>query len=324
MNLERQSVLHWLDRFLHSQRITRTGSEHTRRAYRTDILQFLLYSAGVEPVAGRTKAQAGENRAALDTLNLEDLGAGSLRAFLAFLRSRKYERDSVIRKVAAVRSFFRFLQRELGLENVPAGRVRTPKKHQVFPKALEEGEVETVLQAPDLESPLGLRDTAILELLYTSGMRVSELAALDLRDLQPGQGIFRILGKGSKERVVPVGSLADKALRAYLEVRPRILAGAGKDPRRQNALFVSQRGSRLSVRSIEARIRKYTLGLGLGGVSPHTFRHSFATHLLNRGADLRTLQEMLGHVSLSTTQKYTHISIERLKAAYDKSHPRKG
>ncbi len=315
-----------LEQFIDSRRISRSGSEHTRRAYRGDLLQFFLYTAGVEPRPGSVLRLEQEAAEALGGLRLEDLDSTALRAFMAYLSAQRYKRSSVIRKVAAVRSFFRFLQQAREWERIPVARVRTPKTRVRYPKALEEEEVEAVLKAPDFDSTLGLRDAAILELFYSSGLRISELLSLDLQDVSPGRGSLRIVGKGSKERIVPIGRLAEEAITVYLEVRPRLLhrgAPSGRTgQRREPALFLSLRGRRMSTRAIQAMVKKYTLGLGLGKVSPHTFRHSFATHLLNRGADLRALQELLGHASLSTTQKYTHISVDRLKAAYDRAHPR--
>lgn len=315
-------LLTLLDEFVDSRRVSRTGSEHTRRAYRRDLLQFFLYTAGIEPEAGKVTRLEEEAAEALAQLQLADLDRAALRAFMAYLSAHRYKRSSVVRKVAAVRSFFRFLQQARQWDKLPAARVRTPKTRITYPKALDESEVAAVLEAPDFDRPLGLRDAAILELLYSSGLRISELVSLDVRDFAAGRGSLQIVGKGSKERIVPVGRLAEQAILAYLEVRREILEGAGLMKHNEPALFVSARGRRMSARAIQARVKKYTLGLGLGKVSPHTFRHSFATHLLNRGADLRALQEMLGHASLSTTQKYTHISVEHLKKAYDRTHPR--
>jgi len=313
-----------LNRFLDSRRINRSGSEHTRNSYRIDLMQFFLYTAGYEPGEETLDSLVDSAREALEKLQLEDLSRTSLRAFMAFLGARRYERASIVRKVSAVRSFFRFVQKEHPAQAIPAIHVRTPKSRPKFPKALEEAEVEAVLQAPDLESPLGLRDAAIIELLYSSGLRIGELVSLEVKDFSRGRGALQVTGKGGKDRIVPVGRMAEKAIEAYLEIRPQLLSESG-GPRGQSskALFLSRQGKRLQARTIQAMIRKYTLGLGLGGVSPHTFRHSFATHLLNRGADLRALQEMLGHASLSTTQKYTHVSIEQLKSVYDRAHPRK-
>lgn len=316
-------LLFLLDRFLDSRRIDRSGSEHTRQSYRTDLLQFFLYTVGYEPGEEPLSSLMESAHKALAKLQLEDLSRRSLRAFMAFLGARGYERASIVRKVSAVRSFFRFVQKEHPAQPIPAIHVQTPKSRPKYPKALEEAEVEAVLQAPDLETPLGLRDAAIIELLYSSGLRIGELTALDVKDFTRGRGALQVTGKGGKDRIVPVGCMAEKAIEAYLEIRPQMLApkGSAHAPS-SKALFLSRQGKRLQVRTIQAMIRKYTLGLGLGGVSPHTFRHSFATHLLNRGADLRSLQEMLGHASLSTTQKYTHVSIEQLKSVYDRAHPR--
>jgi len=320
---ESNELMSLLDEFIQSRSLSRTGSEHTRKAYHSDLLQFFLYTAGIELKTGTIRQLEEEATDALQSLRLADLDTGALRAFMAYLGANQYERSSILRKVSAVRSFFKFLQREK--ERVPRCQVRPSKRRITYPKALEESEVQALLEAPDLSTPLGIRDAAILELLYSSGLRISELTGLDLRDFVPGRGLLRILGKGKKERIVPIGGLAEQALVAYLDTRAQILKRAqSNNPRekKEPGLFISRNGHRLSIRTIQAMVKKYTLGLGLGKVSPHTFRHSFATHLLNRGADLRSLQEMLGHESLSTTQKYTHISIDRLKAVYDEKHPR--
>lgn len=315
---EETNPLMLLERFVRSRRISRTGSSHTVDSYRRDVQQFLLYSAGFEPRRGEVGRLSQEQKNTLESLDLGVLDNRALRAFIAFLKSRGYRRSSIARKISAIRSFFRFLQQELAIENVGTFRPMLPRLERTFPKALEEGEIEAALESPNIQTPLGLRDAAILELLYSSGLRIGELTALNLSDFSPGQGVIQVTGKGSKQRLAPIGELAEKAILAYLEIRPQLEAGK-KCP----ALFLSRDGQRLGARRIQDIVKKHTLGKGLGKVSPHTFRHSFATHLLNRGADLRSVQELLGHASLSTTQKYTHVSIERLKRVYENAHPRK-
>ena len=320
MPIDSEQITQYLDQFISSRTISRTGSKYTRVSYRADLLQFLLYSAGIEADVGEIARQSEDQSQALERLTLADLNSHTLRAFMAFLRARGYKRSSISRKVSAVRSFLKFLQRELALESVPTINTRTLKPQLVYPKALDEPEVGVMIEAPNLQSSRGLRDWAIMELMYSSGLRVSELASLDVGHFHEGKRTLRVKGKGNKERLVPLGGFAEEAVLAYLKVRQDIPVKPFKPD--SPALFLNREGRRLGVRSIQQLVRKYALGRGLGRVSPHTFRHSFATHLLNRGADLRSVQEMLGHASLSTTQKYTHISIEQLKKVYDKNHPR--
>jgi integrase/recombinase XerC len=230
---------------------------------------------------------------------------------------------SIGRKLSTVRSFYRFLVKERIAPGNPARAVQAPKRPRRLPEVLPEAEVAALVEAPADGSPLGLRDRAFLELLYSSGLRVSELVGLDLDELDLQDGLVRVLGKGSKERVVPVGAPAREALGRYLaEGRPALLAGPDGE-RARGALFVNYRGGRLTARSVARRLDRWVTAAGLPRhVHPHVLRHCFATHLLGNGADLRGIQELLGHASLSTTQRYTHLDWKRLAEVYDSAHPR--
>lgn len=293
--------------FLEYLKVQKGASQHTIEAYASDLAQFFLFFGPEDRLP-----------------SLEDLAAlnhAHLRRYLAFLQSRGYTRRSVARKLAAVRSFFRYLCRLERLDHNPVAGVSTPKVGRQLPRFLHVPEVAAILEQPSLDSPLGLRDRALLEVLYASGLRVSELVGLDLDAVDSSAGYVRVMGKGSKERIVPLGSEAIAALGAYLESGRPILRSRRDD--RERALFLNRFGRRLSARSVRNLVQRYG-GEALSGrrPSPHTFRHSFATHLLDNGADLRAVQELLGHASVSTTQIYTHVTRERLRAIYEKTHPR--
>lgn len=241
-----------------------------------------------------------------------------LRGYLSELQKGGYARRSIARKLSALRSFFKYLCRENILEKTPMTGVSTPKLEKKLPEFLYLDEVELLLQMPDRSDPLGIRDVAILETLYATGARVSELVGLDLTDVDYSDGDLRVMGKGAKQRWIPVGSMAIAALGEYLDRARPLLA------RRASAsLFLNKNGGRLTDRGVRYILSRYVRKAALvRHVSPHTIRHSFATHLLNNGADLRSVQELLGHVNLSTTQIYTHVTKERLKNEYQKAHPR--
>lgn len=283
-------------RFLHRMEHEKNVSPHTLRAYELDGHEFLKF--------------LGENK------NVTHL---RLRAYLAGLRSRGLSKSSIARKLAALRSFFRFLCREEILKSNPIVALRTPKQEKRLPKILTADEVTRLLDTTSGDEPADLRDRAILEMLYSTGMRVSELAALNVKDVDFFAEIVVVMGKRRKERVCHLGSHALKALDAWLERRgiSKVKASRCSDP-----LFVNLKGTRLTTRSIARVLAKRLTQAGLSTRStPHTLRHSFATHLLDRGADLRSVQELLGHASLSSTQIYTHLSAERLKEVYEKAHP---
>ena len=253
----------------------------------------------------------------------DDIDHQVFRHYLAHLRSQGLARTTAARRLAAWRSFYRYLLREKVIQENFLARVMSPKLEKRLPRFLYEGEAQILVEAPDLKHPLGIRDRALLELLYAGGLRINELVMLDLWDLDLGAGYVRVMGKRAKERLVPLGSQAVKALRKYLtDARPRILANAA-EKKINNAVFLNRWGDRLSARGSRKILNKYAEKINLERkISPHTLRHSFATHLINAGADLRSVQELLGHTRLSSTQIYTHVTGERLKQVYRKAHPR--
>lgn len=281
-------------------------SGHTLRAYHNDLLQFDTFLKD-------------EKRN-----YLKDINHLLLRKFLALLRTKDYTKSTVARKLASLRSFFKFLIREGELVSNPFEMLRTPKQEKKLPHFLSINEVDVLLKTPDCSNVMGLRDMAILETLYSTGIRVSELVGLDENNIDLFGGMIKVQGKGKKERLVPIGSHAMKAINEYIDSKSKSKKNEKKKVRRSEPLFLNKFGGRLTARSVARSLDKY---LKMSGVnlltSPHTFRHSFATHLLDKGADLRSVQEMLGHANLSTTQVYTHITTERLKNVYNKAHPRK-
>ena len=293
-----------INQFIDYMSLERGASPHTCRAYRKDLELFADFLA--------------EKKLPTDVAAIDHL---TIRLYLGHLyQGKRIKRPSVVRKLATLRTFFRYLKREGIVEKNPAKMVATPKGGKELPHALTVDEAFRILAVPDDATPLGSRDRAVLELLYSSGLRVGELTALKLQDLDLGGGMVRVMGKGGKERLVPIGSKAMEALGSYLERRGELMEGGRSAPQ---YLFLNNRGGRLTPRSVARMIKKY---LPLGGIvketSPHTFRHSFATHLLDAGADLRGIQELLGHASLSTTQRYTHVSSAKLMEVYDRTHPR--
>jgi len=281
-------------------------SEHTLRAYHKDLLQFDIF----------LKA---EKRSSLESVNHL-----LLRRFLAVLRSKNYSKTTIARKLASIRSFFKFLIREGELVANPFEMLRTPKQDKKLPHFLSITEVDVLLKTPDSSTVIGLRDMAIMETLYSTGIRVSELVGLDEGSIDFIAGMIKVQGKGKKERLVPIGSPAIKAINEYIDSKSMSKKKEEKSVSRSEPLFLNKYGGRLTARSVARSLDKYLKVSGINLLtSPHTFRHSFATHLLDKGADLRSVQEMLGHSSLSTTQVYTHITTERLKNVYDKAHPRK-
>jgi integrase/recombinase XerC len=299
-----------IDRYINYLRYERNASPHTIRNYQSDLLQFRDYLAGGD-------AEVKVDVAAIDALRI--------RGFLALLFEREKKKTSIARKLAAVRAFYKFLAKEGVLAANPAAAVSTPKLDKTLPRIMTEEEMNNFLNrvaeaAADGE-PIMRRDRAILELLYASGLRVSELAGLDLHSVSFGDCMLMVRGKGRKERIVPFGSKAKKALDDYLPVRERILMEAKKGG--QTALFLNVKGARLTTRSVDRILKKYIRAFGPNvKTSPHSMRHAFASHLLTEGADLRAIQEMLGHRSLATTQKYTQVSIKQLIEVYDKTHPK--
>jgi len=287
-----------LARFLRHLRLVRNASEHTIRAYRGDLGEFVGFLA-----------ERGCGVAEVDRL--------TLRSFLAQLRERDLSRRTLARKVAAVRSFYRFLVAEGVLSHNPALTLRSPRLGRALPTVLDETQTSRLLEGVGRTPWLRARNRAILEVLYSTGMRVAELVALDVTDIDLLSEMARARGKGKRDRLVPLGSYACAALSEYLPLRAQ--RASAEEP----ALFLNNKGRRLSTRTVRRVVRRCARRLGLpDSVTPHTLRHSFATHLLGRGADLRSVQELLGHKNLSTTQLYTHLSAERLRQAYDRAHPR--
>jgi integrase/recombinase XerC len=323
------SLKDFLDDFLDYLSLNRNASPHTVRAYESDLTQLIAFTAMAR----------GARRV---DLRPEHVDYGAIRAFLAELHARGNSRASVARKLAAVRTFTRFLRREGTIESQPASLVGAPRIEKKIPAHLDEAEIGKLLEMPDVSGPLGRRDRAILELFYASGLRLSELVGLDLHDVNLASRMVRVLGKGRKERLVPFNRSAADAIAACMRDREAIVAGALLPPgavsrpgpsrlrsprawraERDEPLFVNYRGNRLSGRSVHRLVRRYVaLCSSRFGISPHALRHSFATHLLERGADLRAIQELLGHVQISTTQRYTHVNLSQLMAVYKKAHPR--
>jgi integrase/recombinase XerC len=297
--------------FLQFLRLNRNASPHTVRAYQSDLMQFFDHVAARRGVSRRDLEAPALDRAAI-------------RGFLGSVHERRQSRATTARKLAAVRAFLRYLRRESVIDQDPAALIATPKQAVRMPAHLSEGEMSRLLAVPAEDAPLGRRDRAILELFYASGLRLSELAGLDLEDVNLKARMVRVMGKGGKERLVPFNTSAASAIRVSLKDR-ELLVREGSSPRRdrRNPLFVNYRGTALGTRSIDRLVRRHVAACSTRlGISPHAIRHSFATHLLQRGADLRAIQELLGHVRLSTTQRYTHVNAAQLLDVYRRSHPR--
>jgi integrase/recombinase XerC len=297
-----------LKAFLQFLALNRNASAHTVRAYESDLTQFIGYVA----------AEADLKKRDLDPSQLD---RAALRGFLGMLHKRGLSRATAARKLSAVRAFLRYLRREGIIDEDPGGLVPTPKRDVRIPAHLSEVEMKALIEAPPGDTALSRRDRAILELFYASGLRLGELAGLDVDDVNVGGRMVRVLGKGGKQRLVPFNTSTARALREYLRDRAALVGRArqgGREP-----LFVNYRGTRLTTRSIDRLVRRYAAASSTRmGISPHALRHSFATHLLQRGADLRAIQELLGHAQISTTQRYTHVNAAQLLDVYRKAHPR--
>lgn len=296
----------------------RDVSRHTVTAYENDVATFLKHTSEI-----RQKP--------IDELSPADVDAFAIRAFLGDLHTQRISASSSARKLSAIRTFVKFLRREDLIEDDPSSLVAAPKKPETIPAHLTIDEMRALLEMPDSSSLLGRRDRAILELFYASGLRLSELVGLGMEDVDLSRRMVRVLGKGKKERLIPFNSTTADAIRAWLKDRAATLASHGQrskaeGPARRGAsapLFLNYRGGRLSTRSVDRLVRRYVALCGAKfGISPHALRHSFATHLLANGADLRAIQELLGHARLSTTQRYTHVNAAQLIDVYKKSHPR--
>jgi integrase/recombinase XerC len=306
--------------FLEYLRLNRNASAHTSAAYESDLTQFFGFTAHTRGIA-------------VETLEPSHLDLGAIRAFMADLYRQGHARTSVARKLSALRAFSRYLRREGFIETDPAALAVGPKREQKVPAHLSIDEMSRLLEMPDVSTALGRRDRAILELFYASGLRLSELVGLDLEEVNLRARMVRVMGKGAKERLVPFNSTTEQSLRAWLADRVSLRTAkmtASLTPKAQSQkpsaaepLFVNFRGARLTGRSVQRLVARYVAACSTRfGISPHALRHSFATHLLERGADLRAIQELLGHVQLSTTQRYTHVNSAQLLDVYRKAHPR--
>ncbi|MFL6257392.1 MAG: tyrosine recombinase XerC [Pyrinomonadaceae bacterium] len=302
-----------LTQFLEHLRYERNVSEHTLRNYGIDLGQFLEHLAPADP-------RTGERR----ELDVKEIDHITIREWLSELHDAQKKKSSIARKLAALRTFFQFLIREGAVEANPAKLVSTPRLEKKLPNHLSVEDAVRFIETPDVATDLGKRDRAILEMLYGTGVRVSELVKLDMRDIDFRGRTIRVKGKRRKERVVPFGEPALHALMRYLtEARPAFLNNAPMAERDERAVFLNYQGTRINTRSVGRMEDKYIkICAGIHDISPHSLRHSFATHLLDSGADLRDIQELLGHARLSTTQIYTHVSMEKLIEVYDKAHPK--
>lgn len=310
--------------FLDYLRLEKHFSDYTVKSYGADLVQFGHFLSGQIGRAATAGEVPGEPAAAIapEELDQRQLQCEPLtvREFLAYLYAQNYTKSTTARKLATLRSFYKFLIRRGLVSLNPLAAIRTPKQEKRLPKCLDLEQVQKLLDAPGDGDLLSARDKAMLEVLYSSGIRVSELVDLEMADLDLQEGVLRVRGKGRKDRLTPIGSQAIKAVQRYFEMRATEPKCQGPQAQR---VFLNKHGESLSTRSVRRKLDKYLLSAGLDpGISPHTLRHSFATHLLNNGADLRSVQELLGHQSLSTTQIYTHLSTSRVKEVYDSAHPR--
>jgi integrase/recombinase XerC len=327
--------------FLNYLRFERHFSPHTGKCYAADLYQFSQFLLGGPDAAANvslpprttTHYSPGGGGTALAVAppvtatqvevlreKLLKADANHIRSFLTFLHEREYSKATAARKLATLRSFYKFCLRRAYITSNPVAAIRTPKQEKRLPRFLEVSEVQRLLSTPDDGSLLGGRDRAMLETLYSTGVRVSELVALNVSDVDLVGESIRVRGKGRKERIAPIGPTAVATIKRYVEMR-------AADPRNPTfdaePLFVNKHGKRLSTRSVRRKLDKYLLMCGLDPtISPHTLRHTFATHMLNNGADLRSVQELLGHQSISTTQVYTHLTTAQIKREYDQAHPR--
>ncbi len=303
----RKSVDHFIHEYLHHLQEGRNYSPHTISSYEDDLRQFSLF-------LGRHFADSPFTLRSIDHI--------TVRLFLGDLLEQQFSKRSIARKLACVRSFFRYLHKKKVVDNNPAGNIASPKLDKRLPQFLDETTVRRLMEQPDCTTTEGLRDTAILELFYSTGIRLSELIDLNLSDIDQGNGTIKVTGKGSKQRIVPFGRQARESMQRYLAIRKRLI-GNRAHREQSNTVFVTQRGKRMSPKGINLLVNKYIGNVSeIAKKSPHVLRHTFATHLLNRGADLRAVKELLGHESLSTTQIYTHVSVDRLKKIYAQAHPK--
>jgi len=328
------------EEFINYLKFEKRFSEYTAKCYGADLGQFEEFlswraeqrSPTAEVISPEDHHEAADTVVAVKTdvrkqsgVTIDHLllttATDDVRAYLAFLNQKDYSKSTIARKLATLRSFYKFLVKRGRVGSNPVTPVRTPKQEKKLPRFLEYEEVKRLLETPPLQNWLGARDRAILETLYSTGIRVSELVGLNMDDVDFLGEVVHIRGKGKKERITPISSSALQAIQHYMEFRnKRAQSNPNFDSK---VLFVNKHGGRLSTRSVRRKMDKYLKMAGLDpAVSPHTLRHSFATHMLNNGADLRSVQELLGHQSLSTTQIYTHLSTTKLKEVYQGAHPR--
>jgi integrase/recombinase XerC len=304
-----------IHRYLEHLREERNASDNTVRAYEGDLLRFHAFLS---------REQVGKDPENAAEVEPQDVDTLIVRSYLACMTREKLEKSSQGRALSAIRSLFRFACREGILAANPAQSVRTPKLPKTLPRHLRPGEIETLLEAPSGDEPLGRRDRAILELLYATGLRVSELVGLDWQAIDLPGRVLRVVGKGDKERMVPFGRPAGAALKSWLEVWEGVRGEHAQHHEPESEpVFLNHAGGRLTDRSVRRVLDRYVSAASIAaGVHPHTLRHTFATHLLENGADLRAIQELLGHTSISTTQKYTHLEVQHLLDVYRGAHPR--
>jgi len=325
-----------VEQFLSYLKYEKRFSEHTAKCYGADLVQFGDFLSEMHHLdssppdgmsldhghghAGTATAVATRSEAKVDHLLLS-ADVNEARSYLAHLNEKGYSKATIARKLATLRSFYKFLVKTNRCSTNPLIAVRTPKQEKKLPRFLEYEEVKRLLETPPLDTWLGARDRAILETLYSTGIRVSELVALNMDDIDFLGEVIHIRGKGKKERIAPISSSALQAIQHYMEFRNK--RAQSNSNFNSKVLFVNKHGQRLSTRSVRRKMDKYLKMAGLDpAISPHTLRHSFATHMLNNGADLRSVQELLGHQSLSTTQVYTHLTTKKLKEVYENAHPR--
>ncbi len=294
--------------FLHYLRGERNCSAHTLASYEDDLGQFIAFLSRVDVDA---------------TADVRKIDHQAIRGFLHDLLDQGYSRRSIARKLACLKSFFRFLRRSNVIATNPAAAVHAPKLPKTLPTVLAEDEITLLMEQPDRSTPEGLRDRALLEVLYGTGIRLAEAIGLNWNDINVSDTTLKVRGKGNKQRIVPYGRKAKEALQEYARVRGALVESGFKDETAGEAVFITKRGKRLSPKGVNVLMHRYIGRVSeISKKSPHVLRHSFATHLLDRGADLKAVQQLLGHESLSTTQVYTHVSVERLKKVYAQAHPK--
>lgn len=293
---------HYVNDFKIYLEVERNFSKHTIRAYESDILAYLIW---------------------LDNIPAESANHAKIKEYLLFIQRFNYSKTTLSRKISAIRTFYRFLYRERVVDSNPVAGLHSPKKSKNLPKFLTSTEIEQILNNIKIETPAGYRNRTILELLYATGMRVSELAGLNFGNLNLNENEITVFGKGAKERIVLVSDRAKDFLKRYIETVRPMISECPVETNEDSPVFINKTGYRLQTQSVRAAIKEIVDKIQLPKVvTPHVFRHSFATKLLENGADLRVVQELLGHASISNTQIYTHVSTERLKSVYDKTHPR--